>query len=132
MEITCLNMVTNEFKVTIIELFNGGKSLSELSREYDVSKSTISTWVKKAIVIFKGNPYDNAPIESFHASLKKEEVITSKYIDFKSAKLVIFEYMSLGITEKEFIAQLVISHSNYVKIRLGNLPSLFEKLCLLY
>ena len=31
----------------------------------------------------KGNPYDNAVIESFHATLKKEEVNHRKYFDFK-------------------------------------------------
>lgn len=31
----------------------------------------------------KGYPYDNACIESFHASLKKEEVYTTTYKDLK-------------------------------------------------
>lgn len=37
----------------------------------------------------KGNPYDNACIESFHASLKKEEVNLVKYYDFNAARLAI-------------------------------------------
>lgn len=41
----------------------------------------------------KGCPYDNSCIESFHASLKKEEVYTKKYKDFKEAKLSIFAYI---------------------------------------
>ncbi len=41
----------------------------------------------------KGCPYDNAPIESFHASLKKEEVNIVTYYDFNAAKLAIFEYI---------------------------------------
>lgn len=41
----------------------------------------------------KGNPYDNACIESFHASLKKEEVNLVKYFDFDAARLAIFEYI---------------------------------------
>lgn len=41
----------------------------------------------------KGNPYDNACIESFHASLKKEEVNLVKYYDFNAARLAIFEYI---------------------------------------
>lgn len=36
---------------------------------------------------YKGNPYDNACIESFHAILKKEEVNHVRYLDFESAKL---------------------------------------------
>src|SRR5690625_3826248 len=42
---------------------------------------------------YKGNPYDNACIESFHAVLKKEEVNHVQYIDYKSAKLAIFRYI---------------------------------------
>lgn len=41
----------------------------------------------------KGCPYDNACIESFHASLKKEEVYTTKYINYNSAKIAIFKYI---------------------------------------
>ena len=41
----------------------------------------------------KGNPYDNACIESFHASLKKEEVNLVTYYDFDVARLAIFEYI---------------------------------------
>lgn len=38
---------TEEFKKTIAELYNSGKSLAELSSEYGISKSTITGWVKK-------------------------------------------------------------------------------------
>lgn len=41
----------------------------------------------------KGNPYDNACIESFHSVLKKEEVNLVKYFDFDAARLAIFEYI---------------------------------------
>ena len=41
----------------------------------------------------KGNPYDNACIESFHSVLKKEEVNLVKYFDFDIARLAIFEYI---------------------------------------
>ncbi|WP_270315781.1 transposase [Streptococcus infantarius] len=33
---------TDEFKNTIVELYNSGKSLAELSSEYGISKSTIN------------------------------------------------------------------------------------------
>lgn len=33
---------TEEFKKTIVELYNSGKSLAELSSEYGISKSTIT------------------------------------------------------------------------------------------
>lgn len=36
---------TKEFKDTIVERYNTGKSLGELSSEYGISKSTIADWV---------------------------------------------------------------------------------------
>ena len=41
----------------------------------------------------KGNPYDNACIESFHSVLKKEEVYTTTYHTFEEAKSALFEYI---------------------------------------
>lgn len=38
---------TDEFRNTIVELYNSGKSLAELSSEYALSKSTITGWIKK-------------------------------------------------------------------------------------
>ncbi len=38
---------TEEFKNTIVELYNSDKNLAELSSEYALSKSTISGWIKK-------------------------------------------------------------------------------------
>lgn len=38
---------TEEFRNTIVELYNSGKSLAELSSEYALSKSTITGWIKK-------------------------------------------------------------------------------------
>lgn len=38
---------TDEFKNTIVELYNSGKSLAELSSEYALSKSTITGWINK-------------------------------------------------------------------------------------
>lgn len=96
---------TDEYKNTIVELYNSGKTLAELNSEYGLPKSTILTWVNKAKPIAiddnkiihsfsgKGNPYDNACIESFHLVLKKEEVNLVKYFDFDAARLAIFEYI---------------------------------------
>ena len=39
---------TDEYKNTIVELYNSGKTLSELNSEYGLPKSTILTWVKKS------------------------------------------------------------------------------------
>jgi transposase InsO family protein len=52
-----------------------------------------STKIIKHSFSAKGCPYDNACIESFHASLKKEEVYQVKYFDYDAARLGIFEYI---------------------------------------
>ena len=41
----------------------------------------------------KGNPYDNACIESFHSSLKKEEIYCTVYPDYEYARRSLFEYI---------------------------------------
>lgn len=41
----------------------------------------------------KGCPYDNSSIESFHATLKKEEVYRFKYFDYDTARIKLFEYI---------------------------------------
>ncbi|WP_207940473.1 hypothetical protein DOK78_002031 [Enterococcus sp. DIV2402] len=41
----------------------------------------------------KGTPYDNAGIESFPASLKKEEVYTTTYLNFEEANQALFSYI---------------------------------------
>jgi transposase len=35
------------FKKQIVALFNGGKSLADLNREYGIAKSTIKTWAER-------------------------------------------------------------------------------------
>ncbi|CZR75378.1 transposase IS3/IS911 family protein [Clostridium saccharolyticum WM1] [Clostridioides difficile] len=41
----------------------------------------------------KGNPYDNACIESFHSVLKTEEVYLNTYHTFEEAEAALFEYI---------------------------------------
>lgn len=54
----------------------------------------------------KGNPYDNACIESFHPVLKKEEVNLVKYFDFDAARLAIFEYIELWYNRERIHSSL--------------------------
>lgn len=42
---------------------------------------------------YKGSPYDNACIESFHAILKKEEVNHVQYLNFNSANMALFQFI---------------------------------------
>ena len=48
----------------------------------------------------KGCPYDNAGIESFHATLKKEEVYRTTYTDYESANLALFHYIESWYNRK--------------------------------
>ena len=36
-----------DLKKTVVSLYENGKGISELSREYGVGKSTIDSWIKK-------------------------------------------------------------------------------------
>ena len=36
-----------EFKKTIVSLYESGKKIADLSREYGIGKSTIDSWIKK-------------------------------------------------------------------------------------
>ena len=43
----------------------------------------------------KGNPYDNACIESFHATLKKEYVHNEKFENLESSRTRIYKYIEI-------------------------------------
>lgn len=36
-----------DFKKQIVALFNNGKTLADLNREYGISKATVKTWAKR-------------------------------------------------------------------------------------
>lgn len=54
----------------------------------------------------KGNPYDNACIESFHSLLKKEEVHQNRYYDFQAASMALFEYIESWYNRKRIHSSL--------------------------
>src|SRR5699024_482791 len=62
---------------------------SDLGTQYtsDEFSQTIKAFNMTHSFSYKGSPYDNACIESFHAILKKEEVNHVRYLDFESAQL---------------------------------------------
>jgi len=75
-----------------------GKGLifhSDLGAQYtsDEFTNVIDTYNMIHSFIYKGSPYDNASIESFHATLKKEEVNHIQYIHYKSTKSALFQYI---------------------------------------
>ncbi len=61
---------TEEFRKTIVEPYNSGKSLAELSSEYGISKSTINGWIKKAKPITVDKDTTITSVE-YQAMLKK-------------------------------------------------------------
>lgn len=66
----------------------------------------------------KGCPYDNACIESFHATLKKEEVYRTTYLNFETAKLSLFQYIESWYNRKRIHGAI-----NYLT------PDELEQLC---
>lgn len=54
----------------------------------------------------KGNPYDNACIESFHSVMKKEEIYLHEYHNFKEANSGIFEYIECWYNRKRIHSAL--------------------------
>src|SRR5690625_710747 len=62
---------------------------SDLCTQYtlDVFRMVIEKYRITHYTKYKGSPYNNACIESFHAILKKEEVNHVQYIDDKSAAI---------------------------------------------
>jgi transposase len=75
---------TEEFKNTIVELYNAGKSLAELSSEYALSKSTITGWTKKSkpIVVDKNTTITSA---DYLAMLKKNKQLEEENEILKKA-----------------------------------------------
>jgi hypothetical protein len=55
----------------------------------------LSKVVSTSILHPTSTPYDNARIEYFHVSLKKEEVYTTSYSDFEEANLALFSYIEV-------------------------------------
>jgi putative transposase len=66
----------------------------------------------------KGCPYDNACIESFHATLKKEEVYRNRYMNFETAKVALFQYIESWYNRKRIHGAI-----NYLT------PDEVERLC---
>ena len=74
---------TKEFKDTMVELYNSGKSITDLSSEYGISKSTIQGWVNKAkpVIVNKDKTLtaeDYIQMQKEMARLKEENEILKK------------------------------------------------------
>ena len=84
-ENACLNV--RETKGIILHSDLGSQYTSQAFEDCLSGKEILHSFSRK------GNPYDNACIESFHSILKKEEIYLHTYQDSKEARRAIFEYI---------------------------------------
>ena len=80
-----------DFKKTIVNLYENGKGISELSREYGVGKSTIDSWIKKykTIITSTGQTTTNDEIlklQKKNRELEQEVEILKKAVAIFSKK----------------------------------------------
>lgn len=50
---------TEQFKQQMVQLYNAGKSRAELIREYDLTPSTLSGWIKRINAVGSSKISDN-------------------------------------------------------------------------
>ena len=81
----CLNV--SETKGIILHSDLGSQYTSQSFEKFLASLGILHSFSRK------GNPYDNACIESFHSVLKKEEIYLHTYRDSCEARRAIFEYI---------------------------------------
>ncbi len=98
LENACLNVKST--KGIILHSDLGTQYTSQQFQELLLKKGIIHSFSRK------GNPYDNACIESFHSILKKEEVNHNKYYDYKTARRAIFEFIESWYNRKRIHGSL--------------------------
>lgn len=81
----CLNVRDTEGSILHSDL--GSQYMSQLFENHLSSKGILHSFSRK------GNPYDNACMESFHSVLKKEEIHLHTYQNEAKAHRAIFEYI---------------------------------------
>ena len=79
---------TNEFKESIVELYNSGKRLSKLSSEYAVPKSTITVWIKKNKPLIVDNDTTITAVE--YKDLLKKNIKLEEEIEILKKAMGIF------------------------------------------
>lgn len=80
-----------EFKKTIVNLYENGKGVTELSREYGVIKSNITNWIKKykTITTSTGETTNNdelIKLQKRNRELEQENEILKKAVAIFSKK----------------------------------------------
>ena len=78
------NKYTNEFKKTIVNLYHSGKSYSQIQKEYGVSSSALSKWVKLFSEVKNDDTVITAQqikdLQKRNALLEEENLILKKAI----------------------------------------------------
>jgi len=92
LENACLN--AKNTKGIILHSDLGTQYTSQKFQELILKKGIIHSFSRK------GNPYDNAWIESFHSILKKEEINHNKYYYYNAARKAIFEFIESWYNRK--------------------------------
>ena len=78
------NVLKRDFTTTSInEKWVGDITYMKLCKEFNIIQSFSK----------KGCPYNNACIESFHSSIKKEEIYRNTYRTFEEANMAVFKYI---------------------------------------
>ena len=88
--IDALNKAKNNRHIEQGCIFHSDRGSQYTSTNYElllIESNMIHSYSKK------GYPYDNASMESFNATFKKEEVNLTSYLDFDEARLAIFRFI---------------------------------------
>lgn len=87
--LSALEKVSNKYKLTgaVIHSDQGSQYTSKLYTDRVLSLGCKLSYSRK------GNPYDNACIESFHSVLKKESIYLNNIRTFKETKESLFQYI---------------------------------------
>jgi len=86
------------FKKQIVALFNGGKSLADLNKEYGIAKSTIKTWIERL------NNSGSLNIDDSRTEEEKELIILRKKV--KQLKIMFHILERSTISQKLFIKEI--------------------------
>ena len=106
-----------EFKKTVVNLYESGKGISELSREYGIGKSTIDSWIKKykTITTSTGEVTNNDEIlklQRKNRELEQEVEILKKAVAIFSKKQKI-KSDSQMTTKESMMLDYYVSVQNY-------------------
>lgn len=82
---------TDEFKHQMVELYNNGKSASDIAREYDITRSVINNWIKCINATGSAKAKDNlTPGEKELKELRKENERLKMEVDILKQAALIF------------------------------------------